>query len=77
MKHADQVLEDELLVATVYEALAKRRPPSRTPQATRNAGGSGDAPRRRRDNRNPCRPASVPSAEFHLASLPTVVTFPP
>ena len=24
MKHADQVLEDEQLVATVYEALAKR-----------------------------------------------------
>src|SRR5215472_14149494 len=30
MKHADQVLEDEQLVATVYEALAKRRPKSRT-----------------------------------------------
>ena len=26
MKHADQVLADELLVAAVYEALAKRRP---------------------------------------------------
>jgi transposase, IS5 family len=30
MKHADQVLEDEQLVATVYEALAKRHPKSRT-----------------------------------------------
>lgn len=30
MKHADQVLEDEQLVATVYEALAKRSPKSRT-----------------------------------------------
>jgi IS5 family transposase len=30
MKHADQVLEDEQLVATVYEALAKRNPKSRT-----------------------------------------------
>src|SRR6516164_371416 len=28
--HADQVLEDEQLVATVYEALAKRRPKSRS-----------------------------------------------
>src|SRR5580704_7189680 len=28
MKHADQVLADELLVAAVYEALAKRRPKS-------------------------------------------------
>jgi IS5 family transposase len=26
MKYADQVLEDEQLVATVYEALAKRSP---------------------------------------------------
>jgi IS5 family transposase len=30
MKHADQVLEDEQLVATVYEALVKRSPKSRT-----------------------------------------------
>ena len=30
MKHADHVLEDEQLVATVYEALAKRSPKSRT-----------------------------------------------
>ena len=30
MTHADQVLEDEQLVATVYEALAKRRPKSRS-----------------------------------------------
>ena len=30
MKYADQVLEDEQLVATVYEALAKRSPKSRT-----------------------------------------------
>jgi len=30
MIHADQVLEDEQLVATVYEALAKRRPKSRS-----------------------------------------------
>ena len=30
MTHADQVLEDEQLVATVYEALAKRSPKSRT-----------------------------------------------
>ena len=30
MKHADQVLEDETLVATVYEALARRSPKSRT-----------------------------------------------
>ena len=30
MKRADQVLEDEQLVATVYEALAKRSPKSRT-----------------------------------------------
>ncbi len=30
MKHADQVLEDEQLVATVYEALANRSPKSRT-----------------------------------------------
>src|SRR6516165_7705883 len=29
MKHADEVLGDETLVATVYEALAKRRPNSR------------------------------------------------
>jgi IS5 family transposase len=30
MKHGDQVLEDEQLVAAVYEALAKRSPKSRT-----------------------------------------------
>jgi IS5 family transposase len=30
MTHADQVLEDEQLVSTVYEALAKRSPKSRT-----------------------------------------------
>ena len=30
MKHADQVLEDEQLVAAVYEALARRSPKSRT-----------------------------------------------
>ena len=30
MTHADQVLEDEQLVLTVYEALAKRIPKSRT-----------------------------------------------
>ena len=30
MKHADQVLEDEQLISTVYEALAKRSPKSRT-----------------------------------------------
>jgi IS5 family transposase len=30
MRHADQVLEDELLVKAVYEALLKRRPKSRT-----------------------------------------------
>ena len=39
MKHADQVLADELLVAAVYEALAKRRPKS--------GGVAGRAPRRR------------------------------
>src|SRR3979490_928624 len=30
MKHADEVLEDELLVAAVYEALGKRHPKSRS-----------------------------------------------
>jgi IS5 family transposase len=30
MKHADRVLEDEQLVTTVYEALARRHPKSRT-----------------------------------------------
>jgi IS5 family transposase len=30
MKHADRVLEDESLIATVYEALARRSPQSRT-----------------------------------------------
>src|SRR3982075_3655524 len=30
MKHADRVLEDEQLLTTVYEALTKRRPKSRT-----------------------------------------------
>src|SRR3982075_2961936 len=30
MKHADRVLEDEQLVAAVYEALARRSPKSRT-----------------------------------------------
>src|SRR3954449_13166918 len=30
MTHADQVLEDEQLVAAVYEALARRSPKSRT-----------------------------------------------
>src|SRR5579859_2781052 len=30
MKHVDRVLEDEQLVATVYEALARRSPKSRT-----------------------------------------------
>jgi IS5 family transposase len=30
MKHVDQVLEDEQLVTTVYEALARRNPKSRT-----------------------------------------------
>ena len=30
MKHADQTLEDEQLVSTVYEALLRRRPKSRT-----------------------------------------------
>jgi IS5 family transposase len=30
MRHADQVLDDEQLVSTVYEALARRRPKSRT-----------------------------------------------
>jgi transposase, IS5 family len=30
MTHADEVLEDEQLVATIYEALAKRRPKSRS-----------------------------------------------
>ena len=30
MKHAEQVLIDEQLIATVYEALAKRRPKSRS-----------------------------------------------
>ena len=40
MKHAEEVLNDEQLVATVFEALAKRRPKSRsrgrsaTPPAT-------------------------------------------
>jgi IS5 family transposase len=29
MKHADAVLADEAIVATVYEALAKRHPKSR------------------------------------------------
>jgi transposase, IS5 family len=29
MKHADVVLADEAIVATVYEALAKRHPKSR------------------------------------------------
>src|ERR1700737_2332215 len=30
MKHADQVLEDEHIVAAVYDALAKRHPKSRS-----------------------------------------------
>src|SRR5271165_3322238 len=30
MKHADKVLDDEQIVAAVYEALAKRRPKSRS-----------------------------------------------
>jgi transposase, IS5 family len=30
MKHAEEVLNDEQLVATVFEALAKRRPKSRS-----------------------------------------------
>jgi IS5 family transposase len=30
MTHADQVLEDQQLVSTVYEALARRSPKSRT-----------------------------------------------
>jgi IS5 family transposase len=30
MRHADRILQDERLLATVYEALAKRRPKSRT-----------------------------------------------
>lgn len=30
MKHADPALDDEQLVSTVYEALARRRPKSRT-----------------------------------------------
>jgi transposase, IS5 family len=34
MIHADQVLEDEQLMATVYEALAKRHPNSRGRKAT-------------------------------------------
>ena len=30
MQHADQVLEDEALIAAVYEALARRHPKSRS-----------------------------------------------
>ena len=30
MKHADRVLEDDTLIAAVYEALARRSPKSRT-----------------------------------------------
>jgi IS5 family transposase len=30
MKHADKVLDDEQIVAAVYEALAKRHPKSRS-----------------------------------------------
>jgi len=30
MRHADQVLADEQIVASVYDALAKRRPQSRS-----------------------------------------------
>ena len=39
MKHAEEVLNDEQLVGTVYEALAKRHPKSRS----RGAGRSGPA----------------------------------
>ena len=31
MRPADQVLDDDQLLSTVYEALTKRRPKSRTP----------------------------------------------
>ena len=38
MRPADQVLEDEQLVATVYEALARRSPKSRTRGPAGHAG---------------------------------------
>lgn len=43
MTHADQVLEDEQLVSTVYEALAKAQSQEPHSRATRHPGGSGDA----------------------------------
>ena len=43
MKHAEEVLNDEQLVATVFEALAKRRPKSRSRGRTSYAGRSGPA----------------------------------
>ena len=42
MTHADQVLEDEQLVSTVYEALAKAQSQEPHSRATRHPGGSGD-----------------------------------
>jgi hypothetical protein len=44
MKHADEVLEDEQVVATVYEALAKRSPKSRTRGRRGTSGSSAAAP---------------------------------
>jgi hypothetical protein len=44
MAHADKVLTDETLMATVYEALAKRHPKSRSRGPTRCPGGGGAAP---------------------------------
>ena len=44
MTHADEVLEDEQLVATVYEALAKRRPQEPQSWPTSHAGRSGLTP---------------------------------
>jgi IS5 family transposase len=43
MAHADQGLEDEQLVATIYEALAKRHPNSRRRGLTRHTGRRGVA----------------------------------
>ena len=42
MKHADKVLDDEQIVAAVYEALAKRHP-GRLPWPTGRSGRNGVA----------------------------------
>jgi hypothetical protein len=43
MKHADEVLADEEIVAIVYEALAKRHPKKPLPRTTGYAGRYGAA----------------------------------